>query len=91
MWTFIGFVGQFIFFSRFVFQWWFSERAGKVVQPAFFWVLSIVGGLIILAYSIHEKDTVFIAAYTLNTILYGRMLFLQLKTSKNPANQPGRP
>ena len=35
-WLAVGFLGQAIFASRFIVQWWFSERAKRVVVPTVF-------------------------------------------------------
>ena len=37
----IGFVGQGLFASRFIFQWIYSEKKGESVIPIIFWYLSI--------------------------------------------------
>ncbi len=60
VWLGIGFVGQALFGSRFVFQWIASERAKKSVVPMVFWYLSIGGGLTLLSYAIYRDDPVFI-------------------------------
>lgn len=76
LWIAIGFLGQFLFFSRFMLQWYASEKAKKSMIPISFWYLSIVGSLFILAYSIFRKDIVFILGYSLNLIIYFRNLIL---------------
>lgn len=75
-WLVLGFAAQAIWSGRFVLQWYVSERRGRSVLPAsFFWV-SIVGALMLLAYAIHRKDYVMIAAFALNPIPYVRNLVL---------------
>ena len=54
----IGFVGQGLFASRFIFQWIHSERKGESSIPLIFWYLSIFGGLGLLTYAIFRKDPV---------------------------------
>ena len=39
----IGFLAQVFFSARILLQWILSERAKKVISPAIFWQLSIVG------------------------------------------------
>ncbi len=80
-WVIVGFLGQFIFFMRFVVQWLASEKEKKVVIPMLFWYLSIIGSLIILIYSIERKDIVFVTASFLNIFIYLRNIFLS-KSSK---------
>lgn len=57
-WELIGFVGVFMFGSRWAVQMYYSHKAGKPVTPRLFWVLSMVGSLITLTYFIfgrHDK------------------------------------
>lgn len=75
-WVLIGFAGQFVFFLRFIVQWLVSEKNKQVVIPLAFWYLSIAGTIIILIYSIHIKDVVFITAQTLSFFIYGRNIML---------------
>jgi lipid-A-disaccharide synthase-like uncharacterized protein len=74
IWMGVGFLGQFVFFLRFVVQWLATERAGRTVIPLAFWYLSLGGSVIVLAYSIFRLDPVFMFAYSLNMIIYVRNL-----------------
>ena len=56
----IGFLGQGLFASRFIFQWIYSERKGESYIPIIFWYLSIFGGIGLLTYAIFRKDPVII-------------------------------
>ncbi|MGR3317419.1 MAG: lipid-A-disaccharide synthase N-terminal domain-containing protein, partial [Candidatus Anammoxibacter sp.] len=47
LWVTIGFIGQFIFGSRFVVQWIASERKKESFIPMTFWYLSILGSIIL--------------------------------------------
>ncbi len=76
-WVFLGFFGQFVFFMRFAVQWIASERKKQIVVPMAFWYLSIGGSLIILVYSIHIKDIVFITAQSFSLFVYLRNIMLQ--------------
>lgn len=76
LWLALGIAGQTAWSSRFVLQWWVSERRGVSVLPASFFVLSIVGSVLLCAYAVSRKDYVMIAAYALNPIPYVRNLVL---------------
>jgi lipid-A-disaccharide synthase-like uncharacterized protein len=76
VWLFIGFFGQFVFFLRFIIQWWISEKEKRVVIPKMFWHLSIAGTLIILVYAIHIHDIVFTTAQVLSLFIYARNIML---------------
>lgn len=75
-WVALGLVGQLLFASRFVIQWVASERKGRSVIPTPFWYLSLGGSAILLVYSIHIADPVFILANLFNSFIYIRNLML---------------
>ena len=72
----IGFTGQFIFASRFVVQWIYSEKKGRSEIPVVFWYLSIIGGIGLLIYAIFRKDPVIILGQTFGVFIYIRNLIL---------------
>jgi lipid-A-disaccharide synthase-like uncharacterized protein len=76
MWLIIGFIGQALFFMRFLVQWIASERKGESVIPTPFWYFSLAGGLTLLAYSIYKQDPVFILGQSAGTFIYIRNLVL---------------
>jgi len=76
-WKIVGWSGNVIFFSRFIVQWFATERRKQVVVPTAFWWLSILGTLILLSYSaFYRKDSVFIFAYAFSWIPYVRNLII---------------
>lgn len=88
IWLGIGFFGQGIFFMRWVVQWIASERSAESRVPMAFWYMSLIGGLITLAYAIYRKDPVFIAGQSVGAFVYLRNLML---IYRNPqANQEPR-
>ncbi|MGE0473713.1 MAG: lipid-A-disaccharide synthase N-terminal domain-containing protein, partial [Nitrospirales bacterium] len=58
IWVGIGFIGQSLFFSRWLIQWVVSERKAESQIPASFWYMSLIGSVIVLAYAIHRVDPV---------------------------------
>ena len=76
IWIIIGFLGQGIFFMRWVVQWIASERHAESRVPTAFWYMSMIGGLITLAYAIYRQDPVFIAGQSIGSIVYVRNLML---------------
>lgn len=76
IWIAIGFLGQGLFFGRWIVQWLASERSASSRVPISFWYLSLVGGLITLAYAIYRKDPVFIAGQSIGSVVYIRNLML---------------
>lgn len=75
-WLILGLVGQGLFSARFVIQWLASERAHRSVVPTLFWVFSILGSTVLLAYAVHRRDPVFILGQSLGLFIYGRNLYL---------------
>jgi lipid-A-disaccharide synthase-like uncharacterized protein len=76
VWLVIGVIGQLCFFTRFLVQWIASERRRESVIPVYFWYFSIAGGLILLAYSLHRRDPVFILGQSVGLVVYCRNLWL---------------
>lgn len=79
----IGFVGQGLFASRFIYQWLYSEKIGKSTIPIGFWYLSILGGLGLLTYAIFRKDPVIIIGQMFGVIIYLRNLILIYKNKND--------
>ncbi len=76
-WKVAGWLGNAIFFSRFMVQWYATERRRQVVVPAAFWWLSIAGSGLLLAYAaFYRRDSVFIFAYAFTWIPYIRNLII---------------
>ncbi len=94
VWLGIGFFGQGIFFMRWVVQWVASERSAQSRVPLAFWYMSLLGGLITLAYAIYRRDPVFIAGQSVGAIVYLRNLMLIHRTgqvSSESSTQPAAP
>jgi lipid-A-disaccharide synthase-like uncharacterized protein len=89
IWLAIGFLGQGLFFGRWVVQWITSEKKSESQVPVSFWYMSLIGGLITLAYAIYRADPVFIAGQSIGSIVYVRNLMLISRT--NQTNRPAGP
>lgn len=76
VWVVLGLVAQGVFFARFLVQWLASERRKQSVIPEAFWYLSLCGSLLLLVYSIHVKDPVFIVGQSTGSVIYIRNLVL---------------
>lgn len=87
MWLIIGLIGQCMFMARFIVQWWHSEKQGESVIPLSFWYLSLMGGVIVLAYGIHKLDPIIIMGQMPGTFIYVRniMLLSQTKSAYSAA------
>lgn len=76
VWKVIGWLGNVVFFSRFFVQWYATEKRRRVVVPTAFWWLSLVGSVLLLIYSLRQRDSVFIFAYAFTWIPYIRNLMI---------------
>lgn len=76
LWLLVGLLGQALFASRFILQWFRSELEGRSVIPLSFWYCSVGGGVVLLAYAIYKEDPVFIIGQASELIVYARNLAL---------------
>lgn len=87
-WVVIGFIGQFLFGSRFFVQWIVSEKRGESVIPEIFWYLSMAGSIILMVYAIYRRDPVFIVGQCSGLFIYARNIMLIYKKKKLLATAP---
>lgn len=79
-WTTIGWLANAIFSSRFLVQWYVTEKRKRVTVPVLFWWLSLLGSLLFLSYAIfYDKHHVIIFAYAFNWIPYVRNLIIHYR------------
>lgn len=88
-WVLFGFVGQGVFFARFVAQWVASERRGESYIPTVFWYLSLLGTALLAIYAVHRRDLVFIVAQFLSSAIYIRNLMLIYSPKKKAVEAGG--
>src|SRR5215469_11335445 len=76
-WTTIGWIANATFSSRFMVQWYVTEKQKQVVVPQLFWWLSLIGALLFLVYAVfYDKHHVIIFAYAFSWIPYLRNLMI---------------
>ncbi len=80
----LGFFAQSLFGARLIVQWYYSEKAGKVVSPTIFWQLSLVASFLFLIYGIFRDDVIIILGQTLSFFIYVRNLQLKNDWVKIP-------
>lgn len=71
-----GILAQVIFTFRFVYQWWYSEKSKESLLPLGFWILSLIGGGMILIYAGFRKDIVLLVGHGAGVAIYIRNLIL---------------
>lgn len=72
----LGIISQLIFTLRFIIQWIISEKNKFSQLPNTFWILSIVGSVLILIYSIFRKDPILFIGHAFGIIIYCRNLII---------------
>ena len=82
-----GSAGQIIFTLRFVYQWAWSRRKGVSALPAGFWIISLVGSGVIIAYGIFRRDPVLLLGQSFGFVAYIRNLMLCLRRT-DASDQP---
>jgi lipid-A-disaccharide synthase-like uncharacterized protein len=83
----LGIIAQVIFTLRFVYQWFYSEIRKTSSLPFGFWLLSLVGSMLILTYAIIREDWVLILGHGLGSIIYTRNIYLIQKANAKEAIQ----
>jgi len=93
-WKLIGYIGVLCFGSRWLFQLAASHRSRKPTFPLLFWLLSLSGSILLLAYFIFGKnDSVGILANLMPAGVAGYNLFLHLTDARRgkPASPAAAP
>ena len=86
-WTAIGWLANGIFTSRFLVQWYATEKRRQVTVPVLFWWLSLVGSLLFLCYAVfYDRHHVFIFAYAFAWLPYVRNLVIHHRHSSAEKN-----
>ena len=75
-WAVVGFLGQALFFSRWIIQWAASEKRKQSYVPLSFWFMSLSGGILVLIYAIQRHDPVFILGQLVGVANYTRNIIL---------------
>lgn len=75
----LGFLAQFFFSARIIVQWILSEKAKKVISPAIFWQLSLLGSYLLFFYGWFMDDFAIIFGQIISYYIY--IWNLQIKKS----------
>ncbi len=79
IWILAGILGQCIWGTRFLVQWFLSEKLGKSHFPMGFWWLSVVGAMLNLVYTTWLGKPEFMAAFLIAWFVPVRNLILEYK------------
>jgi len=78
----LGILSQLLFTFRFIYQWIYSEKQKFSSLPKGFWLISLLGAVLILIYGILRQDPVLIVGHSFGIVIYTRNLKL-LKLENN--------
>lgn len=79
-WKLVGYVGVTLFAGRWFVQMWYSRSHGRPVVPTAFWMMSISGSLLLLAYfTLGKNDSVGILSNLFPAGVAGYNLYLDVK------------
>jgi lipid-A-disaccharide synthase-like uncharacterized protein len=78
---FVGITGQLLLNCRYLFQWYFSEKANESVLPLGFWVISLAASVMVVVYSVARQEPVLLVAQTLGIAVYLRNIIIYLRGS----------
>ena len=79
---FLGIFSQILFTFRFVYQWIYSEKLKSSVLPMGFWVISLIGSVLIFIYAVIRKDPVLLAGNAMGLVVYSRNIIIIRKDVK---------
>jgi lipid-A-disaccharide synthase-like uncharacterized protein len=71
-----GAIGQSVFLFRFISQWLISEKIKTSILPPSFWVLSLLGSLMLLTYAVFRHDPVIFLGQFFGAIIYIRNIII---------------
>ena len=72
---YLGIISQIIFTFRYVYQWMSSEISKKSHLPLGFWIISILGAILIITYSIFRLDPVLFISHVAGIFMYSRNIY----------------
>ena len=87
-WKLVGYIGVALFAGRWFVQMFYSRRHGRPVVPTVFWLMSISGSLLLLAYFVFGKnDSVGILSNLFPAAVAGYNLVLDLRHKRERREQ----
>ncbi len=75
-WAAVGVLGQMVFASRMIVQWYVSEKRRRSTVPVSFWWISIFGSVLVLIYGVKHAQVPVILGQSFGFVVYIRNLML---------------
>lgn len=86
-WMIYGTCGQVVYLSRYAFQVVASVKKHESLLPPTFWMISIIGSLLILVYGIRRSDWVLILGQSAGIFIYARNYIIGRRLTKKMKNE----
>lgn len=78
----IGTIGQLMLNLRYLYQWYYSEKAKESLLPLGFWVISFVASIMVVSYAYIKMDPVLLVSQGLGMLSYSRNIYLSARALK---------
>jgi len=78
----IGTIGQLMLNLRYLYQWYYSEKAKESLLPLGFWVISLVASVMVVSYALIKQDPVLLVSQGLGMMAYSRNIYLSVRLPK---------
>ncbi|MCA6380076.1 MAG: lipid-A-disaccharide synthase N-terminal domain-containing protein [Cytophagales bacterium] len=77
----VGIAGQLLLNCRYLYQWYFSEKANESVLPLGFWIISLAASVMVVVYSIARQEPVLLVAQSLGIVVYLRNIIIYSRST----------
>jgi lipid-A-disaccharide synthase-like uncharacterized protein len=78
----IGTIGQLLLNLRYLYQWYYSEKAKESLLPLGFWIISLAASIMVVAYASTRLDPVLLVSQGFGMMAYSRNIYLSLRTRR---------
>ena len=75
----VGMTGQLLLNCRYLYQWYYSEKAQESILPLGFWIISAVASVMVIIYGIYRDDIVLLVAQSGGLVAYARNIFIHFR------------
>ncbi len=78
----IGTIGQLMLNLRYLYQWYYSEKAKESLLPLGFWIISFVASIMVVSYALIKHDPVLLVSQGLGMMAYSRNIYLSARSPR---------
>lgn len=78
----IGTIGQLMLNLRYLYQWYYSEKAKESLLPLGFWIISFIASIMVVSYAFIKHDPVLLVSQGLGMMAYSRNIYLSARSPR---------